>query len=61
MTGQFTNGESVNLAQVALANFSNVEGLLSVGNNASVESRISGQPLIGAPGLSRHVCSWSRV
>ena len=49
VTGQFSNGESINLALVALANFANVEELSSVGNNRLVESRGSGQALVGAP------------
>ncbi|HVP29134.1 MAG TPA: flagellar hook protein FlgE [Myxococcota bacterium] len=49
ITGQFTNGESLNLAQVALANFPNVQGLVAVGGNNLIASRFSGQPLVGEP------------
>lgn len=49
VTGQFSNGATLNLAQLALANFSNVEGLQTIGNNNLQESPESGQPLIGAP------------
>jgi flagellar hook protein FlgE len=49
ITGLFSNGETINLAQVALASFPNVEGLVSVGDNNLVESRISGQALVGGP------------
>ena len=49
ITGQFSNGESTPLAQLALGNFPNVEGLVSVGNNNLAESRGSGQALIGQP------------
>jgi flagellar hook protein FlgE len=48
LTGQFSNGETVPLAQLALASFANVEGLVSVGNSNMVETRVSGQALMGA-------------
>jgi flagellar hook protein FlgE len=47
ITGQFSNGESLNLGQLALANFPNVEQLQAVGNNRLIESRGSGQPILG--------------
>ncbi len=50
LTVQFSNGETQNLAQIALASFPNVQGLLATGNNNFVESRDSGQALIGEPG-----------
>ena len=49
ITGQFSNGETIPLAQLGLANFANVEGLVQTGNNNLIESRTSGQALIGAP------------
>jgi len=49
ITGSFSNGESLPLAQIALATFPNVNGLNSVGNSNFLESRQSGQSLIGAP------------
>jgi len=49
LSGQFSNGETQQLAQLALANFANVEGLLSVGNNSLQETRQSGQALVGSP------------
>lgn len=45
----FSNGQSINLAQVALAKFENNEGLFKTGGNRYRESRNSGQPTIGAP------------
>jgi flagellar hook protein FlgE len=45
----FSNGETRPIAQVALATFANVGGLDGVGNNGFVETRDSGQPLVGAP------------
>lgn len=47
LTVQYSNGQVLNVAQVALANFANVEGLQSVGNNNFSESSASGQVLIG--------------
>ncbi len=47
---RYTNGQSLTLGQVALANFSNSQGLRAVGNSLWSESFSSGQPLIGAPG-----------
>ncbi len=47
ITGQFSNAETIPLAQVGLGNFPNVEGLVAVGNNNLIESRNSGQALIG--------------
>ncbi len=47
---RFTNGENRVLAQVALADFANVQGLESVGNTSFVETFESGVPLIGQPG-----------
>ena len=49
LSGQFSNGTTRNLAQLALATFSNIEGLSNVGSNNLQESNTSGQPLIGAP------------
>ena len=46
----YSNGQTVNLAQIAVAKFENSEGLLKVGQNRFRESRNSGQATIGAPG-----------
>lgn len=45
----YSNGESVNLAQLALGKFENPEGLFKLGQNRFRESRQSGQATIGAP------------
>lgn len=45
----YTNGQNVNLAQVALAKFENPEGLFKMGQNRYRESRLSGQATVGAP------------
>lgn len=49
LSGSFSNGETTPLAQIALANFPNLEGLQSIGNTNLIETRESGQPLIGEP------------
>jgi flagellar hook protein FlgE len=50
--GRYTNGQSRNLAQVALANFTAPTGLQPLGGNQWAETADSGPPLIGAPGTS---------
>lgn len=47
--GNYSNGQARNLAQIVLANFTNPNGLMSVGNNGWIETAASGQPLVGAP------------
>ncbi|WP_394695000.1 flagellar hook protein FlgE [Pseudoxanthomonas japonensis] len=49
---RYSNGEDQALGQVALANFSNPQGLVSQGNNTWTHSYASGEPRIGAPGTS---------
>lgn len=46
----YTNGESVNLSQVAMGKFENPEGMFKIGQNRFRESRLSGQATIGGPG-----------
>lgn len=46
----FTNGETINLAQVAVAKFENNEALFKAGQNRFRESKNSGQAFIGKPG-----------
>lgn len=46
----YTNGETVNLAQVAVAKFENNDALFKAGGNMYKESRNSGQAFIGKPG-----------
>ncbi len=50
ISGAFTNGQTENLGQVALATFPNSEGLLRIGLNNFVASLASGLPSVGAPG-----------
>lgn len=46
----FTNGETLNIAQVAVAKFENNESLFKAGKNNFKESRNSGAAFIGKPG-----------
>lgn len=50
ITGVFDNGDKIALAQVALANFANNDGLQRAGDGLMTESPTSGKPLIDAPG-----------
>ena len=47
--GQYSNGKSRAMGQIAMANFASVDGLTPLGNNAWSESAASGQPMIGVP------------
>lgn len=49
---RFTNGRSNSLGQVAIANFSNPQGLQQLGNTNWAETNASGQPLQGQAGGS---------
>ena len=50
LMARYTNGLSVNKGRVALANFTNPQGLQPLGNNQWVETPDSGAPLVGSPG-----------
>lgn len=50
LMARYTNGLSVNKGRVALANFTNPQGLQPVGNNQWIETPDSGAPLVGSPG-----------
>jgi flagellar hook protein FlgE len=47
--GRYSNGQSRAQGQIALATFTNQEGLQPLGNNQWAESSASGSALIGAP------------
>ena len=49
---RFTNGRSVNLGQVALANFANPQGLQQLGNASWSATNASGAPVSGVAGNS---------
>jgi flagellar hook protein FlgE len=48
--GAYTNGQSLALGQVALAQFGNDDGLARMGNNSFQSTVASGQAVVGAPG-----------
>ncbi|MGC8513176.1 MAG: flagellar hook protein FlgE [Acidimicrobiales bacterium] len=48
--GSFSNGETLAIGQIALAQFSNPGGLNSQGNLMYTQSSNSGQPIVGAAG-----------
>ncbi|EES89037.1 flagellar hook protein FlgE [Helicobacter canadensis] len=50
MIGKFDNGQTLALAQVAVASFANYEGLQESGSNLFAESPNSGGPTIGTAG-----------
>jgi len=49
LTALYSNGETRDLAQIALAKFENPEAMFKVGNNRMKEARDSGSPALGAP------------
>lgn len=53
LLGAFSNGKSLALAQVALANFANNAGLQAEGGNIYSQSGNSGDPIVGAPNTGR--------
>lgn len=52
--GRYSNGISKALGQVALATFSNMQGLQPLGDNQWAESSASGQPTVNAPGAGNN-------
>ncbi|PKO88211.1 MAG: flagellar hook protein FlgE [Betaproteobacteria bacterium HGW-Betaproteobacteria-12] len=50
--GRYSNGQTFAQGQVVLANFTNPNGLQSLGNNQWSETSASGPALVGAPGTS---------
>lgn len=51
--GNYSNEQSQELGTIALARFSNMEGLKPAGDNAWVETTESGQALLGSPGAGQ--------
>jgi len=52
ITGRYSNGQVLKKAQVALANFTNLQGLQKEGGNLFSETTNSGVPVTGAPGTN---------
>lgn len=50
--GNYTNGQSRNMGQIVLANFTNPQGLQAKGSNEWIETPDSGGEIIGTPGSS---------
>lgn len=50
ITGSFSNGKTLAIGQIALAQFSNPGGLASQGNLMYIQSANSGQPTVGVAG-----------
>ncbi len=50
--GTYTNGQTAVLGQLVLSNFTDPNGLQSVGNNQWIETSESGPPLAGVPSTS---------
>ena len=50
LSAVFSNGKSVNIAQIVLAQFNNADGLMPQGGGFYAESGSSGKSFIGAPG-----------
>lgn len=49
---RFTNGNSTNLGQLAMANFANTQGLQQLGNQTWAQTNASGQAVMGQAGNS---------
>ncbi len=47
---RFTNGQNATLGQIAVADFTNTQGLSAVGDTSWVETSRSGVPVVSAPG-----------
>ena len=52
LVGSFSNGRSFGLAQIAMAKFTNNEGLSTEGGNVYVQTANSGDPIIGTAATS---------
>jgi len=50
ISGRYTNGLTRAQGQIALANFTNTQGLIATGGNQYLESSASGPPVVGTPG-----------
>lgn len=50
ISGRYSNGKSMNLGQIQLANFADLQGLQNIGNTEWAATTSSGQALVSAPG-----------
>lgn len=53
VVANYSNGESINVAMITLATFSNPEGLSKSGGSLYAATASSGQPRVGTPGSSQ--------
>ncbi|MGQ9454274.1 MAG: flagellar hook protein FlgE [Armatimonadota bacterium] len=51
VVGRFSNGSTLNIAQIALADFNNPAGLAKIGNNLLLDTANSGVARYNAPGV----------
>jgi len=61
ITGSFTNGVTLTLAQIALAKFNNPSGLIRVGDSLYDVSPNSGEPQVGVAGERENAAITSRA
>ncbi len=54
ITGNYSNGQTAALGQVALATFANQNGLINLGNNEFQATAASGVAVVAAPGSANH-------
>ncbi|SAL75949.1 flagellar hook protein FlgE [Caballeronia choica] len=54
LTGNYSNGKTQSLGQVALANFNNQNGLQNLGGNVYAQTAASGAPQVSVPGSTNH-------
>jgi flagellar hook protein FlgE len=54
LTGNYSNGETKSLGQIAVANFNNQNGLQNLGGNVYQQTAASGAPQVSAPGSTNH-------
>lgn len=52
IVGRYSNGQTLAQGQIALASFTNAQGLAPLGGNQWAETATSGLPKVGAPGSS---------
>ncbi|MEY4753099.1 MAG: flagellar hook protein FlgE [Pseudomonadota bacterium] len=50
ITARYSNGKTLSMGQVQLANFRNPQGLQPLGSNVWLANRLSGEPITGTPG-----------
>lgn len=54
ITTRYSNGETQYRGQLALADFRNVQGLAPIGSGEYLETFVSGQPVLGNPGIGKY-------